>query len=65
MEELNNIKKYQEDIERLISRGDILMMGLINELKDILGKNYEKLPKEQKEQISQYSFKDKYNEWYI
>ena len=64
MAELNNITKYQEDINRLSSIGDGLMMGLFHELKDVLGDNYKKIPKEQQEQFSHYSFSDKYNEWY-
>jgi uncharacterized protein (UPF0332 family) len=64
MEELNNLSKYQKDIDTLISRGDCLMLGLLNELQDQLGDSYKKLPQKEKERISQYSFNDKYNEWY-
>lgn len=64
MEELNNLSKYQKDIDTLISRGDGLMLGLLNELQDQLGDSYKKLTQKEKERISQYSFNDKYNEWY-
>lgn len=64
MEELNNITKYQEDLDHLISEGDGLLMGLFHELKDKIGDNHKKIPKERQELFSHYSFKDKYNEWY-
>lgn len=64
MDEINNITRYQQDIERLITQGDDLMMGLANELKDDFSSDYKKLSKEMKERLAQYSFKDKYHEWY-
>lgn len=64
MEELNNISKYQKDIDRLISDSEELWMGLFYELKDEYKDEYNSLSEEQKERFSQYSFTDKYNEWY-
>ena len=64
MEELNNIAKYQKDIERIEVQGHQLLYGLYNELQDKIGDAFRKLSKEQKEEICKYTFKDIYNEWY-
>ena len=64
MEELNNLTKYQKDIERLIRRGDYLMLGLVNELQNELGNKNKQLLKDHIENISRYSFCENYNEWY-
>lgn len=64
MEELNNITKYQKDIEQLEIQGNQLFYGLYNELQDEIGDAFRKLPKERKEAICKCTFKDKYNAWY-
>ena len=64
MEELNNIKKYQKDIERLELQGNQLLYGLYNGLQDEFGDAFRKLPKERKKAIYKCTFKDKYNAWY-
>lgn len=64
MEELNNIKKYQEDIDRLEKQGQKLQYGLYNELAEEIGDVFKDLPKEQKDKYHEFTFSDKYNEWY-
>lgn len=64
MDELNNIKKYQKDIERLELQGNQLLYGLYNELQDEIGDSFRKLSKELKEAVCKCTFKDKYNAWY-
>ena len=55
MEELNNIAKYQKDIERIEVQGHQLLYGLYNELQDKIGDAFRKLSKEQKEEICKKS----------
>ena len=64
MDELNNISRYQKDIELLENRGTLLLYGLYNELSEEIGDAFDQLPQKQQEKYHKLTFREKYNEWY-
>lgn len=60
----NNILKYKNDFESLISRGKSLELGLYNEFSSEFANQIKKLEKSIQEKIKKCTFKNKYNAWY-
>lgn len=61
---MNNLEKYNADLQRLQEDGEHLMLGLLNELKDEVPEIWKKISQERKNEIEKYTFTDKYNAWY-
>lgn len=60
----SNLKKYQNDLESLIKKGDDLLYGLYHEFSEELRSKISKLDKEEQERIKKSSFRKNYNSWY-
>lgn len=61
---MNNIKKYKEDLNRLISLGQNLLFGFIGENADYYKDQISKFPEENKKRLSKVPFSINYESWY-